>query len=151
MGRVRGSSPELRQSFATRDAGPASPAASWRGIVNRLVAANHPAGRLKTRPQRSTSALPHRRWRRRIRGPENFDDKGMHSRLEFGIERVHYRPVLLQARFAGKLAGRDSDTKVGFACLAPAGVPCMAVRLVDDLQLGRRKALRKFVDDDVAG
>ncbi len=65
---------------------------------------------------------------------QHLDGQGMDSVLEFGVQNVHDGKVLRHAAHPVKMTGRDSDTKMGFTTLPPAGMAMMLVRFIDHIE-----------------
>lgn len=83
-------------------------------------------------------------------GFHHFDRQGMHTGLQFGVERFHHRAVLGHAAEAIELRGGNANAEVGLATRSRTGVTPMFLALVDHFKMGWREFERKFFFDDVA-
>ena len=54
--------------------------------------------------------------------------------LQLGVEHIHHGAVLRHAAHPVKMAGRDSDTKMGFTTFPPSGMAMMLVRFIDHIE-----------------
>ena len=65
---------------------------------------------------------------------QHFDGQCMDPALELGVQCFHNGTVLCHPGLPVKLAGRDSDTKMGFTPLQPTGMTAMLVGFVDHFE-----------------
>lgn len=74
----------------------------------------------------------------------------MDAALQFGIQRIHYGAMLLQARFSGEVGCGDSDAEMAFAFGSRTTMPLMSVAFIEHFKMGWSEFLGKFLNNRIA-
>src|SRR5690606_35571957 len=86
---------------------------------------------------------------RSLPGRQDFDLQGVDRSLQLIVKRIHHRAVLRYPAHTVKIAGRDSDTTMGFTTFPPAGATMVGRGVVDHLQLEGREFFSELGMDRV--
>src|SRR5690606_1965394 len=84
------------------------------------------------------------------RWAQYLDGQRVHSRLQFRCQFRHDGAVLCNPVHPRELLAGDADPEMGFAALAPAGVPPMFLALVCDFKMAGSKFQGKFLNNRIA-